>query len=277
MLLTLDDGETCWLGHVPPNCQAPDARVEPLSPYVHDTIHRHLVQAGRLVLASPLIEVQARDSYEGIWTDWLSGTRKSRRLSPARTATPISSALEIFRGHQPAFADEEWGQAFTTVLTQPAPVLVTSRKVGMWSRIPVLSGTLALPTEVVSYTVLISNTGNLAAMAVVTDPIPMGMTLVTQTLTATLHPPPIYSEGMIHWGGCGKRRGYCPAGLRFCAHPGDPSWRSGHQHSGNCGEHPGGVYPAGCGRVVVEHLAATRPQIARGACQPISLCCNERM
>jgi len=49
--------------------------------------------------------------------------------------------------------------------------------------------------------VLISNTGNLAAMAVVTDPIPMGMTLVTQTLTATLDPPPIYSEGTIHWSG----------------------------------------------------------------------------
>ena len=86
-------------------------------------------------------------------------------------------------------------------MTQPAPVLVTSRKVGMWGVMPVISGALSLPTEVVSYTALISNTGNLVAMAVITDPIPVGMTLVTQTLAATLDPPPICAEGVIHWSG----------------------------------------------------------------------------
>ncbi len=188
-------------GRIPSNClQIPDARVEPLPPYVTTTFtitwSRHGVGSGIAAY-----QVQARDGYEGTWTDWLTGTREiSATFSGAHGHTYFFRARNL-SGHQPAFTDEEWGQAFTTVLTQPAPVLVTSRKVGMWGVMPVLSGALSLPAEVISYTVLISNTGNLAAMAFVTDPIPAGMTLVTQTLTATLDPPPIYSEGTIHWSG----------------------------------------------------------------------------
>jgi uncharacterized repeat protein (TIGR01451 family) len=187
-------------GHIPSNCQAPDARVEPLPTYVTTTFTVTWSKPG-VWSGIATYQIQVRDGYEGTWTDWLSETREiSVTYSGAHGHTYFFRARNL-SGHQPAFADEEWGQAFTTVLTQPAPVLVTSRKVGTWSTMPVLSGTLALPTEMVSYTVLISNTGNLAAMAVVSDPIPMGMTLVTQTLTATLDPPPIYSEGMVYWSG----------------------------------------------------------------------------
>jgi uncharacterized repeat protein (TIGR01451 family) len=187
-------------GHIPANCQAPDARVEPLPPYVATPFTVTWAEPG-VWSGIATYQVQARDGYEGTWTDWLSGTREiSATYSGVHGHTYFFRARNL-AGHQPAFGDEEWGQAFTTVLTQPAPVLVTSRKVGMWSRVWAVSGTLSLPTEAVSYTVLISNTGNLAAMAVVTDPIPTGMTLITQTLTGTLDPPPTYSEGIIHWSG----------------------------------------------------------------------------
>jgi uncharacterized repeat protein (TIGR01451 family) len=79
------------------------------------------------------------------------------------------------------------------VLTEPAPVLVTSRKSATPQHLE--------PGQTVTYTVIISNTGNLAASAALTDTPPVGMVPLTETLTATAGLTPTYTGGEIHWGG----------------------------------------------------------------------------
>lgn len=143
-------------------------------------------------------DVQVRDSYEGTWTDWLTGT-----TATSGTFTGAHGHTYFFRsrardscGNQGTYSDEEWGQAFTTVLTETAPVLVTSRK----------SATPARPTHdrTVTYTILISNTGNLTAAAALTDTPTTTMVVLTKTLTCTSGLTPIYYGGQIHWNGTVK-------------------------------------------------------------------------
>jgi hypothetical protein len=153
--------------------------------------------------------VQVRDGYEGTWADWLVST-----TAISDTFTGEHGHTYFFRarardqsGTEEPFGDEEWGQAFTTVLTQTAPVLVTSRKAATRRYFPA--------DHTVAYTVLISNTGNLAASAALTDTPtgnltasaaltdtpPVGMIVLTETLDATSVPTPTYTGGAIHWTG----------------------------------------------------------------------------
>ncbi len=192
----LDDQGHVLAGHRPANCPTPEARVEPLPPWVETTTFTVTwVQVG-----DAMYHVQFRDGYEAAWTDWLTNTG-----TISATFTGGHGHTYLFRARnvsisQP-FTNEEWGQAFTTVLTEPASVLVTSYKTATWSVTPVLSGTVLLPVEVMSYTVLLSNTGNLAAGAIITDPVPPGMSVIPQSLTADGEPQPVYSDGVIQWSG----------------------------------------------------------------------------
>jgi uncharacterized repeat protein (TIGR01451 family) len=192
----LDDQGNVLAGHRPANCPTPEARVEPLPPWVETTTFTVTwAKSG-----DATYHVQFRDGYEAAWTDWLTDTRAiSATFTGAHGHTYLFRARNVSVS-QP-FTNEEWGQAFTTVLTQPASVLVTSRKTAMWAVMPMLSGTVMLPVQVVSYTVLISNTGNLAAGASITDPVPLGMSVIPQSLTADGEPPPVYSDGVIQWSG----------------------------------------------------------------------------
>jgi len=103
-------------------------------------------------------------------------------------------------GNPAGWTDEEWGQAFTTVLTEPAAVLVASRKAadgrGADSR-----SAWFFAGELFSYTVLLSNTGNLAATVLVTDPVPAGTILCTGTLAADSGLPPGFVGDTIFWSG----------------------------------------------------------------------------
>ena len=132
-------------------------------------------------------DVQVREGYKGAWRDWLTNT-----TATSAVFSGVHGQTYFFRarardvhGNQGVYTDQEWGQAFTTVLTDPAPVLVTSRK----SATPRFFS----DDETVSYTIRISNTGNLTANATLIDTLPAGMHLLTHTLTAeaglTLIPP----------------------------------------------------------------------------------------
>jgi uncharacterized repeat protein (TIGR01451 family) len=140
-------------------------------------------------------DVQVRDGYEGAWTGWLSGT-----VAPAAVWSGAHGHTWFFRaracdgaGNWGTFTDEEWGQAFTTVLTEPAAVLATSRKT--------VTPRLAPPDGVIRYTVLVSNTGSLTATVTLTDALPGGLLLLTETLSATVGPPPVYAAGAVLWDG----------------------------------------------------------------------------
>ncbi|MGQ9709383.1 MAG: DUF5107 domain-containing protein [Anaerolineae bacterium] len=177
------------------DCLAPTARVAPLPPWVAMTPFTVTWSGEDIWSGMAGYDVQYRDGYEGIWTDWLTDTME--------TSAPFAGQhghTYFFRarardgaGNWSTYGDEEWGQAFTSLLTEPAPILVTSRKIGL----PRLFG----PDETVAYTVLISNTGNLTATAILTDTPPTEMVVLTHTLSATSGPVPLYADGAILWEG----------------------------------------------------------------------------
>ncbi|MDY6876312.1 MAG: DUF5107 domain-containing protein [Chloroflexota bacterium] len=179
----------------PRDCLPPTSSVEPLPPWV-GTPSFTVAWAGQDAWSGvETYDVQVRDGYAGTWVAWLTNT-----TTLSDTFTGAHGQTYFFRarardqvGNEEPFSDGEWGQAFTTVLTEPAPVLVTSRK----SATP----DLFHPAQTVAYTIVISNTGNLAATAVLTDVPPAEMVVLTGTLTATSAPPPTYAGGQIHWSG----------------------------------------------------------------------------
>jgi uncharacterized repeat protein (TIGR01451 family) len=157
------------LGSVnPTDCLPPLATVDPLPFYV--TIPTFTVSWHGEDIWSGVAsyDVQFRVGYEGDWLDWLTGTTA---ISATFSGTPSQTVFFRARardqaGNVGALDSEEWGQTFTTILLAPAPVLVTSRKL-----VTPVAPTLLQP---VTYTLVLSNTGNLTATTlVVTDHLPM--------------------------------------------------------------------------------------------------------
>jgi len=191
----LDDEGNLLAAVNPTDCLPPQARVDPLSPWVATTSFTVTWSGEDIWEGIVSYDVQVRDGYEGAWTDWLTST-----AATSSVFTGLHGHTYFFRaraldaaGNRGTFDDGEWGQAFTTVLTEPAPVLVTSRKNGTpW---------LFRPGQAIAYTVLISNTGNLTATAALTDAIPPTMAVLTETLAATSGPAPVYTGGAILWAG----------------------------------------------------------------------------
>ncbi len=181
----------------PRDCLPPTSSVEPLSPWVATTTFT-VTWAGQDTWSGiGAYDVQVRDGYEGEWSDWQTGT-----AATSDTFTGIHGHTYFFRarardtcGNQEPYDDreKEWGQTFTTVLTEPALVLVTSRKSATPRRFS--------PDQTVAYTVLISNTGNLTAGGALTDTPPAEMFVLTGTLATTSGLTPTYTGGQIRWSG----------------------------------------------------------------------------
>ena len=179
----------------PRDCLPPTSSVEPLPPWVETTPFT-ITWSGQDVWSGiAAYDMQVRDGYEGAWSDWLTGT-----TATSGTFTGTHGHTYFFRarardgyGNLEPYGDEEWGQAFTTVLAEPAPVLVTSRKYATPRHFTA--------NQAVAYTVVISNTGNLTAVAALTDAPPAEMLVLTETLAATSGPTPAYDGAAIHWAG----------------------------------------------------------------------------
>lgn len=190
-----DEGNLLAVINPQQDCVPPSSSVEPLPPWVATTSFT-VTWTGKDAWSDiAAYDVQVRDGYEGTWSDW-----KANTATTSGVFTGVHGHTYFFRarardtlGNQEPFGDEEWGQAFTTVLTAPGPVLVTSRK----------SGTPRRPAanQTVAYTVVLSNTGNLTATATLTDTPPAEMVVLTETLAATAGPAPTYGSGQIRWGG----------------------------------------------------------------------------
>ena len=101
-----------------------------------------------------------------------------------------SRARDVF-GNWGNYGNAEWGDTFTSVLVNPAPVLVTSRKT---SERPTVE-----PGGTLTYTISLRNTGNQTAASVsITDTVPSELEVLTPTLTASLGEPH-YASGTITW------------------------------------------------------------------------------
>jgi uncharacterized repeat protein (TIGR01451 family) len=176
----------------------PQASVDPLPSYV-TAVDELIVSWSGTDAKSCVIEydVQVRDGYDGSWTDWLTRTTA---LS-ANYGAAVDGHTYFFRarardlyGNVGAYGDEEWGQAFTSLLLLPAPVLVTSRKG--------VDRAAALPGEVLTYTLSLRNTGSVdAAGAAVTDTLPAEVALLTDTLRIDAGPAPTWSGNQVSWVG----------------------------------------------------------------------------
>ena len=140
-------------------------------------------------------DVQVREGYEGVWTDYLLNTTET-----SASFTGSHGQTYFFRvrardriGNLEPYGYGEWGQTFTTVLTSPAPVLVTSYKYS--------SPRLFQEDQTLSYTIRLQNTGNQAALASLEDAPPSSLTVLPGTLATTSGLPPTYLGGKISWSG----------------------------------------------------------------------------
>ncbi|MDY7041259.1 MAG: DUF5107 domain-containing protein [Chloroflexota bacterium] len=138
-------------------------------------------------------DVQFKDGYEGTWTDWLTRTQATSATFSGQDGHTYffrSRARDVF-GNWEITGDDGWGDTFTSVLVNPAPVLVTSRKT---SERPTVE-----PGGTLTYTISLRNTGNQAAASVsITDDVPSALEVLTPTLTASLGEA-YYTSGTITW------------------------------------------------------------------------------
>ena len=188
----------------PTDCLPPQAWVEELGPFVETTSFPVTWTGVDIQGTIATYDIQFRDGYEGQWTDWLTHTSTlSATFNGSHGHTYFFRArARDTSGNQAQYTHNEWGQAFTTVLTETAPVLVTSGKSA--ETLPAVSTVLPsrfFPGQPISYSLVISNTGNLTASATLTDTYPSELVLLTGTLTSTWGSLPTFSVGEIHWSG----------------------------------------------------------------------------
>jgi uncharacterized repeat protein (TIGR01451 family) len=191
----MDDGGSPLAAVNPRDCTPPTSSIDPLPPWVETTPFTVTWTGEDTWPGIAAYDVQAREGYEGTWTGWLTGTAAtSGTFSGTHSHTYFFRARARDRaGNWEPFGDEEWGQAFTTVLTEPAPVLVTSHKSATPRCFPA--------GQAVAYAVVISNTGNLVANTTLTDTPPAQMVVLTETLATTSGLAPTSTGGQIRWSG----------------------------------------------------------------------------
>lgn len=172
---------------------APLAGVDPLPFYVTVPTFTVSWSGEDLFTGIDHYDVQFRAGYEGEWVPWLGGSSEtSAQFHGENGETYFFRVRATDRmGNRGSFGDDEWGQASTSILLNPAPVLAASRKL-VHPETPGMS-------QAVDYTILISNTGSLAANGVaMTDYLPATLDLVTGTLNAGRFDP---SGRVITWQG----------------------------------------------------------------------------
>ncbi len=161
-------------------------------------------------------DVQVREGYEGGWRDFLlNTTQTSASFSGGHGQTYFFRVRARDRiGNQEPYGYEEWGQTFTTVLTSPAPVLVSSYKYA--------SPRLFQGDQTLFYTIRLQNTGNKDALALLEDTPPSTLTVFPGTLAATSGLPPTFAGGKISWSGAVPVSGEVRVTYAAAPNPGFP-------------------------------------------------------
>jgi uncharacterized repeat protein (TIGR01451 family) len=143
-------------------------------------------------------DVQYKDGYEGTWQDFLINTTQTAASFEAGEHGHtyfFQVRARDMAGNQQTYPQGDWGQAYTTVLTSSAPVLISSFKFG--------SPRLFLPGEPIFYTIVIKNTGDALADASIIDTPPSSMTVDPGSLSASDGSPVTYdnTNRQITWAG----------------------------------------------------------------------------
>ncbi|HEY4688329.1 MAG TPA: DUF5107 domain-containing protein [Anaerolineae bacterium] len=193
LAILFTEGDSLIIGTNEQDCVAPASTVNAL-PNVSPTNFSVSWTGGDFYTGIASYDVQFKDGYAGAWTAWLTATTQTSSLfngAHGHTYFFRSRARDA-QGNPEAYSNGEWGDAFTTVLTGPAAVMETSR----------LSGpAFFAPGQPVSATVILSNTGNLTGNIVMTDTLPVSMTLLSGSLSASSGPAPTFDGSRILWSG----------------------------------------------------------------------------
>ena len=141
-------------------------------------------------------DLQVRDGdAKAPWTGWLTattGTSADFHGHDGHTYTFRSRARDLW-GRVESWPGGDWQDTFTTILLQPAPVLITSGKTA-W---PVC----AYPGDEVQFEIHLNNTGSLTASVQVTDPLPANVTVTAGPWISPTLPPPALISGTVAWNG----------------------------------------------------------------------------
>jgi uncharacterized repeat protein (TIGR01451 family) len=140
-------------------------------------------------------DIQVRDGdADAPWTAWLLDTTTTSAVfsgEDGHTYTFRSRARDSF-GNVEEWPPNKWQDTFTTVLLQPAPVLITSQKVAQ--PLHVRRG------DILEFQIQLNNSGNLGASVQITDPLPAYLEL-TAGPYSTQAPDPELVSGAISWQG----------------------------------------------------------------------------
>jgi uncharacterized repeat protein (TIGR01451 family) len=123
-------------------------------------------------------DVQFKDGYWGVWTDWLTAT-----TSISGTFSGADSHTYFFRvrardlvNNLSRYGPDDFGDDLTTVLLNPAAALEGSYKA---------APSFFRPNQPSPYFIAVKNNGNLTGNIYLTDTLPLSLTLISGTLTAS--------------------------------------------------------------------------------------------
>jgi uncharacterized repeat protein (TIGR01451 family) len=191
-------------GVQPKDCLPPVATIQSLPTFVTTSTFTVTWRGDDVWSGVVGYDVQYRAGFDGSWVNWITHTAVlSASFEGVHGQTYFFRArARDSAGNLGDFGSEEWGQAFTSVLLMPSPVLVTSRKL-----VKPLAPSV---DQLVTHTVLVSNTGNLLATALaLTDLLPVTLAVVSGSLSVNGKGAVIVSGGVITW------RGLLPPGQEF--------------------------------------------------------------
>ncbi|HSJ53799.1 MAG TPA: DUF5107 domain-containing protein [Anaerolineae bacterium] len=184
--LAATDDRVCW---------PPRSRVEPLAAVTGTTsfwVHWNGTDMGGGLDG---YDVQVRDGdATAPWIDWQVDTPLTVGLFDGEEGHTYAfrSRVRDLAGNVEAWPANNWDDAFTTVLLQPAPVLITSSKV--------VQPLAVNPGDRLEFQVHVINTGSLAANATMTDALPDWLALANQPWSTAGNPPSVDGE-TITWSG----------------------------------------------------------------------------
>jgi uncharacterized repeat protein (TIGR01451 family) len=179
----------------PPSRPSPASQVNPLAPVQTATAFTVTWSGTDAGWGIAGYDVQVRDGDAASpWTTWLSDTTTTSAVfggQDGHTYAFRSRAWDSL-GNLEAWPANKWQDTFTTVLLEPAPVLVTSDKVAQPLDVR--------PGDRMEFQIHLRNTGNLAASVQVTDPLPANLALASGPWSNLL-PDPAFISNTVAWSG----------------------------------------------------------------------------
>lgn len=170
-------GDTLLIGYNETDCVPPSAHVNQLPPVTTSATFTVTWAGSDLYSGIAAYDVQFKDGLSGRWTDWLTNTTTlSAAFGGEHGHTYFFRArARDLQGNTGVFQGDDEGDAFTSVLLTPAPVLEFSYKTAPNS---VSVG------QPISYHLVVKNNGNLTGAITLTDTLPLSLTVISGTLTA---------------------------------------------------------------------------------------------